>query len=437
LTNASDMSASKPGINPWPLLTGSSVYLASNLFTAALAFALLPIFTRYLTPSEYGEVAMFQALIAALSALVGLNATAASGRKYYDGEPDRSLRDFVAACLQILLASSVAALLAVLVFAGPLSQLLNLQPHWLPWAVFVCAGLQVMQLRLVQWQVRSQAMPYAVLQSGEAVAGMALSLLLVVGLHQGASGRMTAMIVSAGAFALIALLLLHRSGLLRLFVWRPRASREALAYGGALVPHNAAGFLLSTADRVVVSAELGLAAAGVYMVAAQMAQVVGLLFDAVNKSYVPWLFEQLKAGNARMQRQIVQYTYAWFAVLLSGAILAFLAGPWLVRVVAGDRYASAGELVGWLVLGQVFVGMYLMVTNYLFYAKRTGLLSLVTVGCGLLNIVLLVVLTHTFGVQGAAMAFAIAMGMRFLLTWWAAQRSHPMPWFGTQKAQAV
>lgn len=437
MKNARDLSASKPGSNRWTLLTGSSVYLGSNLFTAGLSFALLPVFTRYLAPSEYGEVAMFQTLIGALAALIGLNAVPASARKFYDDLPDHALRDFVAACLQILLASAAIGLLAVTLFAAPLSTLLNLQARWLPWAVFVCAALQLMQLRLVQWQVRQQALPYAFLQSGEAIAGMALSLLLVVGLHQGAAGRIVAMIASTAVFALLALVFLRRSGLLRLLVWRPDASREALAYGVPLIPHNAAGFLLAAADRVVVSAELGLAAAGIYMVAAQMAQVVGLLFDAVNKSYVPWLFERLKAGDAALQRQIVRYTYAWFALLLAGAALAFVAGPWLVRLVAGDRYASAGGLVGWLVLGQVFVGMYLMVTNYLFYAKRTGLLSLVTVGCGLLNIVLLVVLTRRFGVQGAAMAFAISMGVRFLLTWWAAQRSHPMPWFGLHKAQAV
>ena len=94
-----------------------------------------------------------------------------------------------------------------------------------------------------------------------------------------------------------------------------------------------------------------------------------------------------------------------------------------------ERYAAAGSAIGWLLLGQVFAGMYLMVTNYLFYARRTGLLSTVTVVSGALQVALLLVLAPRLGIQGAAMAFSIAMAVRFVLTWWAAHKSHPMPWF--------
>ncbi len=100
-----------------------------------------------------------------------------------------------------------------------------------------------------------------------------------------------------------------------------------------------------------------------------------------------------------------------------------------MTVVAGDGFAAAGAVIGWLLLGQVFGGMYLMVTSYVFYAKRTGLLSAITVASALLNILLLMFLTPKLGIEGAGMAFSIAMATRFLLTWWAAHRSHPMPWF--------
>jgi O-antigen/teichoic acid export membrane protein len=109
--------------------------------------------------------------------------------------------------------------------------------------------------------------------------------------------------------------------------------------------------------------------------------------------------------------------------------LAFALGPIAVRIVAGPAFSQAGSLVGWLALGQAFAGMYLMVTNYVFYSRRTGLLSLATISTGALNVFLLVVLVGRYGVKGAAWAFAIAMAVRFLLTWIVAQRRQPMPWF--------
>jgi O-antigen/teichoic acid export membrane protein len=57
------------------------------------------------------------------------------------------------------------------------------------------------------------------------------------------------------------------------------------------------------------------------------------------------------------------------------------------------------------------------------------MLSAVTIGSGLFSLLLLVILTKLYGLSGAAMAFAAGMLVRFLLTWWVAQRRHAMPWF--------
>ena len=110
-------------------------------------------------------------------------------------------------------------------------------------------------------------------------------------------------------------------------------------------------------------------------------------------------------------------------------MLSFFIGPPLIVLIAGEKYEEAGKVIGWLALGQGFQGMYLMVTNYVFYSKRTGLLSVASISSGALNLVLLVVLVRIFGLEGAAIAFATSMGIRFLLTWWIANKRHPMPWF--------
>lgn len=222
---------------------------------------------------------------------------------------------------------------------------------------------------------------------------------------------------------------MKRGNLLSFLRWRPDYIREALRFGVPLIPHVGGMFLLASVDRFVINSELGLAQTGIYMVAVQFATALALVFDAVNKAYVPWLFERLKRDQEGEKRQIVRFTYGWYALILCGAALAFILGPWMVTFVAGENYGRAGDVFGWLALGQVFGGMYLMVTNYIFFSKRTGLLSLVTIASGLINVALLFVLIGTFGLEGAAYSFCIAMAIRFLLTWVVAQKRHPMPWF--------
>lgn len=411
------------------LLAGSAVYLVSNILNAIIPFALLPVLTRYLSPEEYGEVAMFQTLLGALAAFIGLSAHGAAARKFYDGNLGQDdLAEFIGSCLQILLVTSLVSVGVLAVFGNEFSEWLGLDKKWILLGVLVTAANVIVQLRLGQWQVRKQAIKYGVLQVSLSLLNVLVSLGLVVMLLQGADGRISAQIWTAVIFALVALWLLKEGKLLLFLRWRPDYIREALGFGVPLIPHVGGMFLLASVDRFVINSELGLAQTGIYMVAVQFAAALGLVFDAINKAYVPWLFERLKRNDENEKRQIVHFTYLWYALILCGAALAFLVGPWLIEFVAGEQYTRAGDVIGWLALGQVFGGMYLMVTNYIFFSKRTGLLSLVTISSGLINVALLMLLIGTFGLEGAAYSFCIAMAIRFLLTWRVAQKRHPMPW---------
>lgn len=424
ITDEADNAVSRRG----GLVSGSSTYLLTSLINAAIPFLLLPIMTRYLQPAEYGQVAMYQVLLVALGGLVGLSVHGAARVKYYDDEISRvELGQFIASCFQILVMTSLGILLVVLPLRHVLAEWLGLTPGWVIWAVVASAAGFVVEMRLGQWQVRKLAWHYGALQVGRSLVNAGMSLLLVVVLLQGASGRIDAQNWTIVAAALVALWLLAKDRLL-VKAWRPEYIREALRFGVPLIPHVFGLFLLGTVDRIMIATKLGLTEAGIYMVAVQLTLAMAIVFAAINNAYVPWLFERLKRNEEAEKRQIVRYTYLYFIVVLVIAGLAFLVGPWLVPWIAGERYAAAGRLVGWLALGQAFAGMYLMVTNYIFFSKRTGLLSLVTISSGVLNILLLVVLIDHLGMKGAAIAFALAMGTRFLLTWWVAYKRYPMPW---------
>lgn len=413
------------------LLSGSAVYLLANLASAALPFALLPVLTRYLGPTEYGVVAMFQAVVAGLGAVVGFGVVGAIARKYYDAESHaHQLRDFIGTCIQITLASGLFALVVVVAFRGQIQEWLGLDLRWMAVAVAVATATVLVQIRLSQWQVKGAAVRYAVLQTGQSGLAVVLSLVAVVAWAMGAEGRILAIALAICISALVAVWLLNRDGLLRLGFWNVSHAKEALAFGLPLMPHTLGGFLLFSVDRFVINANLGLSDAGVYAVASQLISVMGMVFGSVNNAYVPWLFQRLKDDVPAEKRQIVRYTYIWFGLIILAVGCVFLVGPPLVVLIAGERFSGAGSVIGWLALSQAFVGMYLMVTNYIFYSKKTVYLSFSTLLSGLINLVLLPFMVASYGLKGAAGAACIANGLQFLVTWWLAARLHPMPWFG-------
>ena len=81
-----------------------------------------------------------------------------------------------------------------------------------------------------------------------------------------------------------------------------------------------------------------------------------------------------------------------------------------------------------MVAGFVLQGMYYSVVNYMFYAERTGRLSLVTGTTAVVGCVISYALTSAFGMQGAAASFLVNNTLMFLLVWLVAAKAVPMPW---------
>lgn len=412
------------------LIGGASTYLVASILNGLIPFILLPILTRYLNPSEYGEVAMFQTLLGALAAFVGASFVSAANRKYYDTDiTKQDLAEFIGSCIQLIFFFSVVVYLVLYIFQDQLSEWLSLKPIYILFAVVTASCTAIINLRLGQWQVQKQAIKYGALQISKNLLDMLLSLTFVIVLLQGVDGRINAQVIVSISFLVVSVYLLKRDSLLKILTWRISYIKEALRFGVPLIPHIAGTFLLMSVDRFIINREIGIAEAGIYMVAVQLTMSISIVFDAINKAYVPWLFEKLTENNLAQKKKIVKLTYIWFVVIIIGVILSFFIGPPLVVLIAGEQYSEAGKVIGWLTMAQGFKGMYLMVTNYIFYSKKTGMLSTVSIGSGLLNLLLLIVLVRILGLEGAAIAFALSMGIRFLLTWWVAHRRHPMPWF--------
>jgi O-antigen/teichoic acid export membrane protein len=414
------------------LFKDSAVYLTANIINAVIPFALLPILTRYLSPDKYGEVAMFQTLLAFLGALVGLETCSAVSRKYFDeGVTNKELSEYIAVSLQVILVSGTLLLLVILAGGGVLANVFKLNTVFMCYAVITAVATACLQLRLTQWQVRKKAKQFGAFQNLQSLINMIISLILVVGMKMGASGRIMAQVWTAVLFALIAICSLQTDGLLRFISWKPSYMKDALSYGVPLVPHSIGIILLSMIDRVIIADKIGIGEAGIYMVAVQLSMGLYLLFASLNNAYSPWLFMKLTTNNAREKRMIVKYTYVFYVGVLLIALLSFAVGPWAVNLLAGAKYERAGRIIGWLALSQCFLGMQYSVVNFIYYSKRTGLLSLSSLGTGVLNVVLLLALVPRMKIEGAAIAMAVSMGVRFLILWAVAQKSHPMPWLVT------
>lgn len=410
------------------MLKNTLIYTFSSIASAAIPFVLLPILTRYLTPAEYGQVAMFSIFTTALAAVVGLSVQGAANRRFFDDNASElELAKFNGNCFFILLMSTSLALLLLLIVDTLLADYLGIPSIWVYLGVLSVFFSFVLNLRLGQWQVRGKAKAYGKLQITNALSLLLLSLLFVIPLKLGPDGRIYGIVLASTLIGIIAYWTLVKDKLVIMKYSRADIN-YALSFGVPLIPHVLGGFLLLSVDRLVINKELGLEMTGIYMVAINLGSALNIIFNSINKAYVPWLFGQLKEEDANNRLSIVKKTYVYFVFLIVMTTLSFLIAPPILEVIVGKEYRQAANILPFILTGQVFLGMYYMVTNYIFYIKKTKYLSYVTISSGVINIILLLVLVPLYGIAGAALAFLIANFIRFLSTWVVSAYLFKMPW---------
>jgi len=402
------------------------VYASANTLNVAIPFLLMPILTRYLTPSEYGIYVMFQLFSALLLSFTSLNIHGAIGRQYLERD-SIDLPAYIGNCLGIVAICCLLVAATVSLFSQAISELAAFPSEWLWAIVVVAAGQSITMVVLTMWQMEGKSVAYGLLQLLQSATNIGLSIGLVVGMHQGWRGALSGQVIAVVITALLSCMIIVRSGWLRIKYVREYVE-HALNFGVPLIPHTVGATIMLMTDRVVIANLISVAESGVYTAGYQIGMIISLIQTSFNQAWVPWVYGQLKTDTANAKTRIVRYTYAYFAVITALAIALAIVAPKITGVIVGDRFAHASVYVFWIGLGYAFNGMYKMVAVYLFYEGKTGVLGVVTVGTAVVNVAVTYYLVRQNGAIGAAQATALAFLGSFLFTWLAASRVYRMPW---------
>lgn len=407
-------------------LSNGSVFLFSNILNASIPFLLLPILTRVLTPDDYGVVAMFAIFLTFINAFVGLSVHGAINVQYFKLDSEK-FAEYVTSCLILLVVSATITFLIVFLVGGFFEELVGIPHRWMLIAVVVSFFQFFVSIRLVIWVVTGSAINYGAFQISQTTLNAGLSLFLVVYFGLMWEGRLLGQSIAIITFGLLALVLMYKAG----YIKAPRNAGEnitdALKFGIPLIPHAIGAFVIYSTDRVVISNLLDVTAVGVYMVGLQIGQAMGLVSDSLNKVYSPWLMGNLSNKKIDKEKVVFNTYLAMLTLLVAGLVWYFLA-LFLLPYLVGEEFQESAGILLYMCLGFSLTGLYYLVTNYIFYSKKTQFLAVITFFCGALNVPLTYYLVSLHGLKGAAIAFLTIQTLFFVLTWILAAKVFPMPW---------
>jgi O-antigen/teichoic acid export membrane protein len=409
------------------LVGASAVYGIGSVLVRGLTFALLPVYTRYLSPAEYGIVSLTLTCTVVLGMLYPLGLRAAVSRSYFEGGSEREQRERIgtiwtamllfAAVFALVLDRAGPALAAVALPEVPFHPYLRLAV----WTAFL-GVLALTPLALLQAEERART--YVALSVWTALSTTAVTLWLVLR-GGGARGYLLGVLIGS-ALAAVPYLALTLGRVRPAF--RVHLLTAALAFSLPLVPHMLAGWILEMSDRAILTRFLPLREVGIYSLGYQLGAALGLLTTAFNAAWVPFLFGTLKSEGAEAHRKLARLT-TYYAVALCFVGLGWsLLVKYALTFFVGPEFREAYRITPWVVGGYVCSGLYLIPTNLLFWHRQTRVIPLATLAAGGVNVALNLTLVPRYGAIAAAWSTLAAYAVLLIVTWRNAERLHPFPY---------
>jgi O-antigen/teichoic acid export membrane protein len=314
-----------------------------------------------------------------------------------------------------------------LFFSKTLGSLIDFPGAFL-WVIpFYCLCQNVSEIVLSSLRLKNQVYQYGIFRIGRTILEVGLSIGLVALIPLGWLGRMDAMVISMFLFGVLAVVALYKKNLLKGWI-RKDDLKSITRFGVPLIPHVVGGMVMIYSDRIFIAKMVGLAETGSYTVGYQVAMAISLLQSSFNLAWVPWFYGKLNQNDDAVKLKIVKFTYLYNVLILLSAIGLTLIAPLIFSVFINKNYGDSLQFVWWVALGFAFDGMYKMVVNYLFYVKKTYIISIITFGVAILNIILNYFLIKNFGAVGAAQATAISLCCEFIIVWIISAKVYEMPW---------
>jgi O-antigen/teichoic acid export membrane protein len=412
------------------LATTGAAYTAASILSKVIAVALLPLYTRYLSPRDYGAAEILFAAVVTASIIVRFGLIEAILRFYYldDEEPQRVVKATFAGLFWL---STLGALIA-LPFARPLSEAL-LDPKELPPGVsgaelvrIAIGGLWVLtmwEFMLTLFRLDERARAYFTTTILNVLAAIALTVVLVVGLEEGARGLLVGSYATGGAFVLALIALQWR----RLSLWpEPALLGRLFRFGLPTMPAEVSLYALNFADRLIIVRSLGLREAGLYSLGVKFAQAVNVLVRGFQLAWPPLAYSIRDDGEARR-------VYATVVTLFAAACAWAVAGMWLfsrwiVRALAAPKFFDSFEVIGLISVAVTLYALYLVLVVILGRTGRTEFNLPAAVGALVVNVVLNLVLVPPLGIVGAGLALVVSYLVVLVLMYGFTQRLFPVPY---------
>lgn len=377
--------------------------ILSTVLLKGISLFSAPIFSRMLGTNGYGIVSIYNTWVnvSAIALTLQTNGTLVNARVEY---PEDQQQKYQSSVMFLSLAFFLLCSTIVIIFLPQVSWLLKLPSLLVLLMLFQSFGNFCVHFLNNKFTYEFKADKNMYVAVGIALSTLILSILLIQLMPPEINyyGRILAIAITYGSMGVAV------SGYV---LWKGRTfyNRDywklALTLALPVVFYRLSDLLLGQCDRVMLQRIMNESMVGQYSLAYAFGGIIFTIFEALNHSWVPFYFEDMKQGKQGPMRAQAKNFLETYTVLAVGFMLL---APEVYHVFASREFWPGTSLIPIFVTSYYLNFLCTFPINYEYFHKKTKAVATVTVAISLINIGLNYVLITTIGVAGAALATAAA-----------------------------
>ncbi|MGE5350834.1 MAG: lipopolysaccharide biosynthesis protein [Acidobacteriota bacterium] len=384
------------------------VYSVGTVVLRASSFLLIPLYTHFLSLSDYGLLSTLLLTIQILVTIVDFGIRSGMMRFMAKYEEENRLKEFLGSALAINIMGGLLTTLVTIYLFSPILRGILHSGDISNYIMLTCltAVVQSLCINIISYyRAKNQGLAFMIINLAASLLLIAGSLLFLVKLHMGIQGILISQILTYGIIWIVVTAVIFAKHGLSV---SPKLFFQLLKFGFPLIFAMAGNLLMNTSAVYFLGFFTNLEQVAIYSLAFKIASIAEMVVILpFQMAYEPFVFANLHNPDIKSTiSKLTTYLLLTFTVV--GFLIVFVFRG-LIHIIAPPEYHDAYLFIFLLLPGIAAQGLHYVGQSLLHVQNKTHVTGAIVFSLSLLSVGLNYIFIRLYGIMGLVAVFNFIM----------------------------
>jgi len=409
------------------LVNQTAIYGLSTIVGRLLNYLLVPLYTRYFIPEEYGIVTELYAYMAFLLVFLTYGMETAFFRF---SKKERNIKKVYSTALISIISTALIFVLLVFVNTNEISRAIGLYDYktYIKWLSLIVALDAISSISFAKLRQENRAIKFSLIRLAGIFLNIFLNIVFIVYYNLGVEYIFIAnLIASSLVLCLLFTEIVKESLEFDLKLWK-----KMMIYALPLLVAGLAGMINETIDRILLKqllpdTKIAAHEVGIYGAFYKLSIIMTLFVQTFRYAAEPFFFSQEKEkNNTKIYADVMKYFVIVTAIIFLSVTMFY---DIIKRFIGSDYHDERGFLVvSILLLANMFLGIYYNLSIWYKLIEKTKYGAIFSIFGAAITLLLNIILIPLIGFEGSAWATLACYFSMCLLSYFTGKKHYPIPY---------